>query len=72
MTELQKPYAHCFCDNCGTKMLAEWEHSELKEDGWMTYTVFHCENCDEDREVVRRFNNQGAVMFRDVRRYFFG
>jgi hypothetical protein len=53
-------------------MLAEWEHSELKEDGWMTYTVFHCENCDEDREVVRRFNNHGAVTFRDVRRYFFG
>jgi hypothetical protein len=35
-------------------------------------TVFHCEHCYEDRELIREFDNEGKVTHSRVMRYFFG
>jgi hypothetical protein len=43
---------------------SEHEHTE--------YIVYHCWDCDEDREVTRTFDDDGNVLTSEERRYFFG
>ena len=57
------------CDECGSWMKAMWERTA---DGCIRSTVFHCENCDADRELLRHIDDEGNEVSRSVIRYFFG
>jgi hypothetical protein len=53
---------------CGHLMKPMWEE---KNDNQRS-TVFHCEHCYEDRELIREFDSEGKVIQSRVMRYFFG
>lgn len=56
------------CDECGSPMIGEWE--DIMGDN--IYSVFHCEHCGEDRQVVRKYTKDGRLLSREVKRFFFG
>jgi hypothetical protein len=45
-----------------------WE----EKNGNQRATVFHCEHCYEDKELVREVDDNGRETVVSVRRYFFG
>lgn len=56
------------CNQCGRPMEPMWE----EKNGNQRATVFHCEHCYEDRELIREFDSDGKVIHSRVMRYFFG
>ena len=53
---------------CGRPMEPMWE----EKNGKQRATVFHCEHCYEDRELVREVGDDGRETVVSDRRYFFG
>lgn len=58
------------CNKCGELMTAEWEEKNEREH--KRSTVYHCENCDNDVEYLREFDNDGRLIAASIMRYFFG
>lgn len=64
-TEITAGRIQCIC---GRPMTAMWE----EKNGNQRATVFHCEHCGEDREVVREVNANGRETVVSDHRFFFG
>ena len=56
------------CDECGHAMEGMWE-DEYRD---FTSSVFHCEWCGADREVLRKRDKEGHLKVIAIRHFFFG
>lgn len=68
------PAATCVCCKCGDNMEGTWESIDTNYDPMyvIVATVFHCNICGEDTEVIRKCTEEGEVIEREERHYFFG
>jgi hypothetical protein len=68
------PAATCLCPRCVKPMALMWENAKFDDEGWCKEiaTVFHCWDCDEDREMTCQYSSTGEVLHTEVRRFFFG
>lgn len=64
-TEITAGRIQCIC---GRPMEPMWE----EKNGNQRATVFHCEHCGEDRELVREVDSDGRETVVSDHRYFFG
>ena len=67
------PQARLTC-KCSHPMEAMWESIDDKyEPGYrIVATVFHCNHCDDDTELIRKFTKEGELVDQQTRHYFFG
>lgn len=66
--------AECICGQCKKPMQWMWDscHEPKQPNGpHRAYIVFHCWDCDNDREVELLLHQDGQVD-RKERRFFFG
>ena len=58
------------CDECGHDMEPMWQEKEDRRN--LRSTIYHCNYCGADRELIREYDNNGNETLAYIRPFFFG
>ena len=71
-TPFTPPFLDMDCNECGRTMIREWETYHYKDDACTAVAVYHCDRCDNDVELTRRFDKNNRLVSIHPHRFYFG